>query len=136
MHVARLGRIVGSTASSAMAFAAVFAAVLLATPSARAHGGVSIGIGFGFPAFAGVPIYSPPVYYVPPPVYYSSPYVGYYGPPPLHRRHFTGYAIIVIAAVAIDPAMDQPCPSHFISGYESRFSADPTTTLARLLETS
>src|SRR5215469_2983995 len=88
MHVARLGRIVRSTATSAMAFAAVFAAVLLATPSARAHGGVSIGIGFGFPAFVGVPIYSPPVYYVPPPVYYSSPYVGYYGPPPLHRRHY------------------------------------------------
>jgi len=48
----------------------------------------------------------------------------------------TGYAIIVIVAVAIDPAMDQPCPSRFVNGYESRFSADPTTTLARLLETS
>jgi len=57
------------------------------------------------------------------------------------RRRYTGVtitgsAIIVIAAVAIDPAMDQPCPSHFISGYESRFSADPATILARLLETS
>jgi len=52
------------------------------------------------------------------------------------RRHHTGvtttgYAIIVIAAVAIDPAMnavDQPWPSRFASGHDSRFSADPTTT--------
>jgi hypothetical protein len=64
------------------------AAALVTAPSARAHGGVSIGIGFGFPAFIGAPVYAPPVYYVPPPVYYSVPYVGYYGPPPLYRRHY------------------------------------------------
>ena len=51
----------------AMAFAAVFGAVLVAASSARAHGGVSIGIGFGFPVFVGAPIYAPPVYYVPTP---------------------------------------------------------------------
>src|SRR5262245_14076947 len=82
------GRIVRQSGGWAMAFTAVFVAVLVAAPSARAHGGVSIGIGFGFPAFVGVPIYAPPVYYVPPPVYYSPPYMGYYGPPPLYRRHF------------------------------------------------
>ena len=106
MHGARLGRIVRRTGGWAMAFAAVFGAVLVAASSARAHGGVSIGIGFGFPAFVGAPIYAPPVFYVPPPVYYSPPYVGYYGPPPLYRRHYHRYAIIVIAAVAIDLAMN------------------------------
>lgn len=63
MHGARLGRIVRRTGGWAMAFAAVFGAVLVAASSARAHGGVSIGIGFGFPAFVGAPIYAPPVYY-------------------------------------------------------------------------
>src|SRR5215472_13456086 len=87
MDEARLGRIVRRTGGWAMACAAV-PAVLVVAPSARAHGGVSIGIGFRFPAFVGVPIYAPPVYYVPPPVYYNPPYMGYYGPPPLYRRHY------------------------------------------------
>jgi hypothetical protein len=73
MNLAKLGRIARG-ASRTMACVAVFAAVLVAAPSARAHGGVSIGIGFGFPAFIGAPVYAPPVYYVPPPVYYSAPY--------------------------------------------------------------
>src|SRR6266481_4888036 len=87
MHVDRPGRSVGRTGGWT-AFAAVFDAGRMAAPSARAHGGISIGIGFGFPAFNGVPVYAPPVYYVPPPVYYSAPYAGYYGPPPLYRRHY------------------------------------------------
>src|SRR5580700_5945214 len=74
MHVARRGSIVRRTGGWTMACAAVFAAALVTAPSARAHGGVSIGIGFGFP-FIGAPVYAPPVYYVPPPVYYSAPYV-------------------------------------------------------------
>src|ERR1700730_9109869 len=85
MNLAKPGRIVRRACSWTMVCAAVFAAVLASAPSARAHGGVSIGIGFGFP-FIGAPVYAPPVYYVPPPVYYSAPYVGYYGPPPLYRR--------------------------------------------------
>src|SRR5260370_18867053 len=88
MNLAKLGRVVRRACSWTMACVAVFAAVLVAVPSARAHGGVSIGIGFGFPAFIGAPVYAPPVYYVPPPVYYGAPYVGYYGPPPLYRRHY------------------------------------------------
>jgi hypothetical protein len=46
----------------------------------------------------------------------------------------TGYAIIVIAAVAIDSAMNvtvwsiSPAPSRFASGYDSRSSPDPATT--------
>jgi len=84
----RLGRIVRRTGGWAMAFAAVLGAVLVAAPSARAHGGVSIGIGFGFPAFVAAPIYAPPVYYVPPPAYYGPPYVAYSPPPPLYRRHY------------------------------------------------
>jgi hypothetical protein len=88
MRAERLGPMVGRTSGWTMACAAVFAAVLLAAPSARAHGGVSIGIGFRIPAFIGAPVYAPPVYYVPPSVYYSAPYVGYYGPPPLYRRHY------------------------------------------------
>ena len=82
MNLAKLGRIVRRACSWTIACAAGFAAVLVAAPSARAHGGVSIGIGFGFPAFIGAPVYAPPVYYVPPPIYYNAPYVGYYGPPP------------------------------------------------------
>jgi len=84
----RLGRIVRRTGGWAMAFVAVFGAVLVAAPSAQAHGGVSIGIGFGFPAFVAAPIYAPPVYYVPPPAYYGPPYVAYGPPPPLYRRHY------------------------------------------------
>jgi hypothetical protein len=62
------------------------------------------------------------------------------------RRHHTGvtttgYAIIVIAAVAIDPAMnvtvwsDQSAPSRFVSGYVAVPRLIPRQ-LARLLETS
>ena len=102
MHVDRLGRIVGGTGGWTTAFAAVFAAVLMAAPSARAHGGVSIGIGFGFPAFIGAPVYAPPVYYVPPRFATTRPTSVITD----HRRHTgvttIGYTIIVIAAVATD----------------------------------
>jgi hypothetical protein len=88
MHMARLSRIIRRTAGLTMATAAVFAAVLGAAPSAEAHGGVSIGIGFGFPGFIGAPVYPPPVYYAPPPVYYNVPYVAYGPPPPVYRRYY------------------------------------------------
>jgi hypothetical protein len=88
MYMARLGRIVRRAAGLMMAPAAVFAAGLVAAPLAEAHGGVSIGIGFGFPGFIGAPVYAPPVYYAPPPVYYSAPYVAYGPPPPVYRRHY------------------------------------------------
>jgi hypothetical protein len=86
--MAGLVGVVRRTRGWMVACAVVFAAALVAAPSARAHGGVSIGIGFGFPAFIGAPIYAPPVYYVPPPVYYGPPYVAYGPPPPLYRRHY------------------------------------------------
>jgi len=88
MHISRLGRIVRRTASVAMASAAVFATVLATAPSGEAHGGVSIGIGIGFPGFIGVPFYAPPVYYAPPPVYYNAPYVASGPPRPVYRRHY------------------------------------------------
>jgi len=88
MYMARLGRTVQRAAGLMMAPAAVFVAVLVAAPLAEAHGGVSIGIGFGFPGFIGAPVYAPPVYYAPPPVYYSAPYVAYGSPPPVYRRHY------------------------------------------------
>jgi hypothetical protein len=71
-----------------MTCAAVVVALLLAVPPAQAHGGVSIGIGFGFPVFVGAPIFAPPVYYDAPPAYYGPPYVAYGPPPPLYRHHF------------------------------------------------
>jgi len=85
--VARLARIVQWTCGW-MAFAAAFVALLVTVSPAQAHGGVSIGIGFGFPAFVAAPIYAPPVYYVPPPAYYSPPYAAYGPSPPLYRRHY------------------------------------------------
>jgi hypothetical protein len=88
MHVPMLSRIVREAVGWKLACAAMFGAVLASAPSAAAHGGVSIGIGFGFPVFIGAPVYAPPVYYAPPPVYYSAPYVGDYGPPPLYRHHY------------------------------------------------
>jgi len=87
MYLARLGWTVRGVAALVAVPAAVFAAALAAAPLAEAHGGVSIGIGFGFPGFIGAPVYAPPVYYAPPPVYYSAPYVAY-GPPPVYRRHY------------------------------------------------
>jgi len=88
MYMARLGWTIRGFAALMAAPAAVFAATLTATPLAEAHGGVSIGIGFGFPGFIGAPVYAPPVYYAPPPVYYSAPYVAYGPPPPVYRRHY------------------------------------------------
>ena len=88
MYMARLGWIVRHATGLMMASAAVFAAVLVTAPLAEAHGGVSIGIGFGFPGFIGAPVYAPPVYYAPPPVYYSAPYLAYGPPPPVYRRHY------------------------------------------------
>ena len=88
MYMARLGWIVRHATALMMASAAVFATVLVTAPLAEAHGGVSIGIGFGFPGFIGAPVYAPPVYYAPPPVYYSAPYVAYGPPPPVYRRHY------------------------------------------------
>src|SRR6478672_1394271 len=88
MYLARLGWTVRRVAALVAAPAAVFAAVLTAAPLAEAHGGVSIGIGIGFPGFIGAPVYAPPVYYAPPPVYYPAPYVAYGPPPPpVYRRH-------------------------------------------------
>ena len=88
MYMARLGWTIRGFAALMTAPAAVFAATLTAAPLAEAHGGVSIGIGFGFPGFIGAPVYAPPVYYAPPPVYYSAPYVAYGPPPPVYRRHY------------------------------------------------
>jgi hypothetical protein len=89
MYMARLGWADRGVAALVAAPAAVFAAILTAAPLAEAHGGVSIGIGFGFPGFIGAPVYAPPVYYAPPPVYYSAPYVAYGPPPPpVYRRHY------------------------------------------------
>jgi len=88
-----------------MACAVVFAAALVAAPSARAHGGVSIGIGFGFPAFIGAPVYAPPVITFHPRFTMAHPMSVI-----MDRRRYTGvtttgYVIIAIAAVAIDPAI-------------------------------
>ena len=88
MRMARLGRIARRATVLMMVPAAVAAANLTAAPSAEAHGGVSIGIGFGLPGFIGVPVYAPPVYYAPPPVYYPAPYVAYGPPRPVYRRHY------------------------------------------------
>src|SRR5215467_1140589 len=101
----RLGRIVRQSGGWAMAFTAVFVAVLVAAPSARAHGGVSIGIGFGFPAFIGAPVYAPPVITFHPRFTMAHPMSVI-----MDRRRYTGvtttgYVIIAIAAVAIDPAI-------------------------------
>jgi len=87
MYISTPGRIVRRIATMTGS-AAVFAAVLAGAPSAEAHGGVTIGIGFGFPGFIGAPVYAPPVYYVPPPVYYSAPYAAYGPPRPVYRRHY------------------------------------------------
>jgi len=94
MYLARLGWTIRGVAALVAAPAAVFAAILAAAPLAEAHGGVSIGIGFGFPGFIGAPVYAPPVYYTPPvyyappPVYYPAPYVSYGPAPPVYRRHY------------------------------------------------
>jgi len=58
-----------------MACAAVFAAVLLAVPAARAYDGVSIGIGFCFLAFIGAARLCVTLYYVSPPSLLQRPYV-------------------------------------------------------------
>jgi hypothetical protein len=62
----KLGRISLHAAGMLVASAAVFVTALVAAPSAEAHGGVSIGIGFGFPGFIGAHVYAPPIYYAPP----------------------------------------------------------------------
>ena len=85
MHIARLGCIIPRTI---ILTTVVFAAVVAAALTAEAHGGVSIGIGFGFPGVFAAPVYAPPVYYAPPPIYYSAPYVAYGAPPPVYRRHY------------------------------------------------
>jgi hypothetical protein len=71
----------------AIGFATLIAAAIAATPQAAAHGGISVGIGIGFPGFFAAPIYTAPVY-VPPPVYYPPPYVAYGPPPPVYRHHY------------------------------------------------
>src|SRR5262249_50542700 len=81
MHGGRFGRIVRQSGGWAMAFTAVFVAVLVAAPSARAHGGVSIGIGFGFPVFVRGPFFAPSFFFRPPPVFFPPPFLGFFRPP-------------------------------------------------------
>jgi hypothetical protein len=74
-------------ARRAVGAAMVLVATMTAARSAEAHGGLRVGIGFGFPGFVAAPVYlPPPVVYAPPPVYYAPAYVGY-GPPPRVLRH-------------------------------------------------
>ena len=88
MHLATLWRIVRHTAGYAMLSTGILAAVTAAAPPAKAHGGVSVAIGIGFPGFFAAPVYAaPPVVYAPPPVYYPAPYVAYGPPPPVWHRY-------------------------------------------------
>ena len=64
----------------------------LATDSAFAWGGLSVGVNFGFPGYGPVPFYAaPPFYpapiYYPPPVYYSAPVVIQPTPPVYVQRN-------------------------------------------------
>jgi|SRR6516165_799179 len=98
MPEVKLGRISLHAAGITVGSAAVFVSALVAAPSAEAHGGVSIGIGFGFPGFIGAPVYAPPVYYAPPSVYYRAPYVAYGHR--LYKGIATTTACIMIVSVA------------------------------------
>ena len=127
MHVAKLGRIVRRTGGWTMACAAVFAAVAVATPSARAHGGVRLGSASGFrpsserPSMRHLFITFHPRFIIAPPMSVITDRRRYTG------VTITGYVIIVIAAVAIDPTIHAGlpikfAPTAFASGYDSRSS--------------